>query len=769
MRGSAILAVFTLALGIGAAVAVFSIVDAVLLRPLPYRDPASLAAVWLTSTREGTLSKMFAAHRDYEEIRRLSQSFESISAATWAKSTGRTLTGRGPARDILTIPATASFFSTLGANAAIGRAFQPGDETQGCSLVLAHSFWSSTFASDPAIIGKSLSFQTQTCTVLGVMPPTFGFYPRQTQAWILLGPNFTPGQNDMLVGIFGRLRPGVTTAQAEAELIGIYRALHKEIETRDFQPIVRDLHSEFTTLAGPNLRSTLLLVFASVLLVLLIACLNVANLLLARLSGRQRELAVRATLGASQFRLGAQVLGEGFLLAAWGTALGIGLAAAAIRIFRAISPIELGVQHDIRISLPVLAFSVVLAFATTLFFAGLPAIRAGRVDLVHHLKAAGRGLVHGRQGLARAVIAIEMSLSFVLLIGAVLLLSNALHMRLEPLGYDPDGILATRIGARDDIYQRLLERIPGAALASKLPPNVGGNQTLERQDKPVVKGAEIHDTGGDAVSPEFFNLLRIPLRAGRVFTDADTAASRQVAVINESLAAKYFPDGDPIGRRIRIGGGNMQWLTIVGIVGNTKHTEFMNETRWVETPILYRPMSQEPRPAMQLAVRGYSAQHIQAEIAAADSAIPIGEIEPLTVQLGQKLAYPRFRAVILGFFALSALLLSAVGLYGVVSQLVARRIPEFGVRKAIGAQTGHLLWLVFRQGGAPVVLGLAAGAAFVLASNRLLANLLYGMTPSDPEALTAVSAILLLVALLAMLAPAIRAARIDPLTALRDE
>ena len=784
--GFTAVAVLTLALGIGATTAVFSIVNAVLLRPLPYKDPDRLTAIWIRSTREKALAKLFATYRDYVEFRDHARTLEIIAAATWAKQTGRVLTGRGPSREVLTIPATASFFDMLGVQAAIGRTFQPEDEGRGCSILLAHKFWASTLASDGSVVGQSLTLNQVPCTVVGVMPERFSFYPGQTQAWVLLGPGFHP-EPDMLVGIFARLKPGVTAAQAQSEVRSLYRAIHTEGETRYFEPAVYDLHGEFTFLAGRTLRTTLIVVFAAVLLVLLIACLNVANLLLARLSERHRELAVRAALGSGQGRLILQVLTESLLLSVLGAAFGVAVALGAIRYYRYASPIELTVGADVSVNLPVLLFTAALSIASTVIFGLLPAVRASRVDLAERLKAAGRGSVPGRRGLARTVIAVEMALSFLLLTGAGLLMASAFRMGSEPLGFNPKGVLATRVGlpvsrfpndaARLRAYDHLLERlehlpgVAGAVLASKIPPDAGGNQTLEVQGRGTA--AEVHDVGADAVSPEFFDVLNIPLRRGRAFDMRDREHSQPVAIVNEVLVREYFPHTDPLGRQIRIPGG-MQWLTIVGVVGNLKHTELMNEMSWVETPILYQPLAQAARPAIQVAVRAAGepanlGREIQRQIAEIDPAIPISEVEALTSRLAKKLTYPRFRAMVLAFFALGALLLSAVGLHGVLSQLVAQRTAEFGVRRAVGAQTRDLLWLVARQGGAPVLAGLAAGVCAALAFSRVLANLLYGIQPADPSALAVVSAILLAVAGIAILSPARRAARVDPMIALRDE
>lgn len=647
--GFAAVAVFTLALGIAAATTVFSIVEAVLLRPLPYHDPGRLAAIWLTSTREKSLAKIFATYADFVEFRRHSRTLENVAAATWATRTGRVLTGFGPAREILTIPATAEFFNTLGVTAAIGRTFTATDEGNGCSILLAHNFRTSIGA-DPSIVGKNLTLDQKPCAVLGIMPQRFSFYPAPTQAWILLGPDYQPDRDKMLAGIFTRLKPGVTVAQAQAELRGLYRAIHTQGETREFAPVVYDLHGEFTFLAGRTLRTTLMLVFGAVVLVLLIACLNVANLLLARLSDRRRELAVRAALGSGQGRLVRQVLTEGLLLATLGGSCGMALAYAAIHFFRRVNPIELTAGADVSVNLAVLGFSLVLSIATTLIFALLPALQASRVDLTLDLKTAGRGFVAGRQGLAKMLIALEMALSSMLLIGAVLLLASALRMGSEHLGFEPGNVVTTSVSLpsfhystdtqRTHAYDRLLERlqqIPAAmdiALASNVPPQGGGNQVLEVQGRPLAVDDEIHDVGADAVSPQFFDVLNVVLRRGREFDARDRENSQPVAVINEALSREYFRHADPLGRQVRIAGESMPWLTIVGVVGNLKHTQLMNEMNWIEWPILYRPLAQEPPSSIRIVMRGTGGagsltREIPEQIAAVDTTIPRGRARPL--------------------------------------------------------------------------------------------------------------------------------------------
>ena len=781
--GFTLIAMLTLALGIGAATAVFSIVEAVLLRPLPYQDPGRLVAIWVTSKREGV--KMFANGAAYLAIRGESQTLAGVTTATWAKQTDRLWTDSGPARQVMAIPVSASFFSVLGASPARGRTFLPEDEGRACTLVLSHAFWTARLGADPSAIGRVLTLDQKPCVIAGIMPPEFRFYPRQTEAWILLAPESKTDRDSAQVGIFARLKPGVTISGAQAEVQRIYRDSSPVREFTDLEPVVCDLHGEFTFLAGRTLQTTLLIALAAVLFVLLIACLNVANLMLARLAERQRELAVRAALGCGRYRLARQVLSESLLLASGGAVLGLGLTLATLRAFRALNPIELGVSGDVRLSWLVLAFSAVLTAATTLIFGLLPAFRASGAG--EDLKLAGRGSVYSGQKLARVVIAVQVALSFVLLTGAGLLMSSAFRMGAEPLGFEPKGVLSRSLSLPQSRYPtpqelrlaqaRLLARLestPGLgpiAMASKIPPEVGGNQALEVDGRPALPDA-VHNVGGDAVSPRYFELLRIPLVAGRPFDSRDTERSEPVALINQALARQYFPQQDPLGHRIRIPGGPMPWMTISGVVGNLKHTELMNEMQWVETPILYRPLAQEPRRPVRIVVREAGTQQaaaLQEAISAFDPELPLDGLETVASRISAKLAYPRFRASVLSLFAISALLLSAVGLHGVLSQLVSRRRAEFGLRRAIGAQTGHLLTLVARQGGVPVLAGVTIGLSGALGFSRLLASLLYGTQPADPLVLAVVSFGLILVSGFAILWPARRAASIDPVIALKED
>jgi predicted permease len=482
-----------------------------------------------------------------------------------------------------------------------------------------------------------------------------------------------------------------------------------------------------------------------------------------------------------------QLLTESLVLAMLGTALGLGLALVLIRVFRSINPIELGVSGDVGLNLSAIMFSGLLTAAATLLFGLLPAVRTSRNGASPDLKHSGRGAVRGRNRLASAIIAVQIAVSFVLLTGAGLLLSSALKMGSVPLGFEPEHLVSMRITLPAARYQDqdalrmahilLLQRLEGlaefshVALASKVPPEVGGNQTLEVEGQ-VRPEKEVHNVGGDAVSAAFFDTLSVPLLKGRIFNSQDGSQTQPVAIVNQALAHEYFPNGDVLGRLIRIPGGSMPWLSIIGVVGDLKHTELMNEMQWVETPILYRPLSQEPRRSVSIvarAVGGRWEEVLDRQIADFDAQLPLAKVETVESRIAYAMAYPRFRALVLGLFAISAMLLSAVGLHGVLTQLVSQRTAEFGVRRALGAETRHLISLVAFQGSLPVLAGLAIGVAATQAFSLFFASMLYGVQPTDPSVLAWVSFGLILVSAFATLWPARRATAIDPILALKEE
>lgn len=786
--GFTLIAACTLALGIGANSAVFSVVRGVLLRPLPFEDPHQLVAIWDRGIHEKDLSKLFDSYRDFEEWRRTARSFESVAAATWATG-GRILSGSGPARQVLAIPASAEFFSTLGVNAALGRTFMPSDESNGCSVVLGNTFWRNALGADGSVVGKSLSLDQSQCTVLGVMPPEFAFYPTAADMWMLLNPSFRPKRDQMVVGVFARLKPGVSIEQAQAEVASIHETIHAaDGRERNFTSVVYPLQGEFTWLTNRNLPATLAVLSAAVAFVLLIASVNVAHLLLGRSAVREREMAVRAALGCGRARLIRQLFTEGLLLALLGGALGTFTAFGAVKYFQAVKPIELPVGARVSIDALVLLFTALATLVTAILFALLPAIRASRTDVNESLKAGSRTALRGpAQWVARALITAEVALSLTLLSGAGLLMRSLLSMESAPLGFDPEHLQIASIalpaatysdGAKKlHFYERLLERLqssPGvekAAVTSKLAPYGGGNQILEIEGRVVAPGSELHDTGVQSVSSAYFNTMRLPLRRGRAFDDRDQPNSAAVAIVNEALVRQHFPRTDPIGQRVRIADdkNHNSWMTVVGVCADERHSTLLDEMRWSESPTIYRPLAQEASASMSLVVRSPRNVGLRAAIAYIDPKAPLPAAETMRQRLSKILAYPQFRAVLMSAFAICAVLLAAVGLYGVLAQFVAHRTREFGVRMAIGARVRDIVLMVAWQGGVPVLSGVVLGVVGALATGRLLRSLVYGMLTDDGTNLLVTALVLLAVAAVAMTVPAIRAARVDPMVALRDE
>ncbi len=783
--GFAIVAIVTLALGIGANTAVFSIIDGVLLRPLPYADADRLVLVLDRSVRDPQLTKLFSTYADYKEYLAHSRSFERFAGLSWAQG-GAILTGRGRARGVVANVVTGDFFAMLGATPALGRTFSGDDLRGGCWVVLSNAFWHGTLGGDPRVVGQSLALSDRACTVVGVMPASFEVYPRQTEIWMLLTPDY-PGLSDhqLLVGV-GRLKRGVSVAQAQADLAPLHRAIHSGDTERDLTPELGPMHDLFLFLAGRNLRPTLWILLAAVGAVLLIACANIASLMLGRLASRERELAVRAALGSGRWRIVRQLLAEGLLVAAAAGALGVWAGFGALEYFKHANPIELPIGAHIALNVPVLGFTALLSIATALMFALAPALTISPKDVNLALRATGRGTAQGSGAAARWLIACEIALSVVLLASGAMLIESVLNMGAAPLGFDPAHLLRMNVmlpkdryaapdrqtGFWDELRRRVnaLGGVEGAAVATNPPPYGTGFSRLEVEGRPR---SDAQDTGENMVSPEYFRVLKIGVLRGRVFDDHDRAGTEPVGVINQSLAREYFANRDAIGARVRIAGSNdkqNEWVTVVGVVGDEKRPELMHEMSWHAQPVLYRPIAQSPEGAT-LVVRSSSLEgrSLQEIVSAIDANVPSGEVMTMEAALGSFLQYPRFRAIVIGAFAVLALLLAAVGLYGLVAQFVANRTHEIGIRMAIGARPANVVWLIGRQAGVPVLAGLAAGLLSAAALARYFQALLYGVRGSDPRLLAAVSLTLAVVAALAVVFPAARAVRVDPVATLRNE
>ena len=797
--GFTAVAVLTLALGIGASTVIFSIVHAVLLTPLPYRDSGRLVVIYDRETRATGLSKLMDLYGDFETYRDSSTSFEQIAGMTWVPGSA-TLSGFGPSKEVRQAQATVGFFSLLGMAPKLGRTFEPGDMARGCTVVVAYSLWRDVLGEKRESGGDTIDLDGQSCDVIGVMPEEFAFFPAETQVWTLINSNSNherdPLHSDL--AIYARLKPGVSAAAALADV----RLLHSHANERErhaleTEPLVLPLQGELTWLAGPNLRLSLIILFGAVSALLLIGCGNVANLLIARSFAREREIAIRSALGSGVLRLLRQLLTEGLLLSLSAAGLGACLAAGVLHWFNAAQPVALPPGAVVRINAPVLLFAASVSVVASVVFGFVPAWKATKVDLVEALKANSQSTTSGtgKRTIGKVLIVAEVASSVVLLVGAALLIESAARFAAIPLGFAPNRVVTAAIslppktytadGDRVRIYERIfdqLEALPGTqkfALSSLIPFRaMNGFDALEVEGRQQATGQTIrHDSGRISISPQYFATLGIPLLEGRTFNADDQSHTEPVAIVNEALAKKYFDDEDPIGRHIRsvAAAGRNPWRSIVGVVGTEKRGNPFQEMSWLDTPALFVPVSQEPPSRATLLISsnidpiGFG-NVIQRRVSAIDPSIPVSNFQTIEgLLLKEHLAFPRFRALVVGCFSGFALLLAVVGLYGVLSQLVTQRTHEIGLRMSLGAEAGTILMMVLKEGMVLVGLGVALGAASASAVSRFLASLLYGVKSNDPVTVAAVSFLLVLAALVATLVPARKAMRIDPMVALRCE
>jgi len=794
--GFTAVAVITLALGIGASTAVFSIVDAVLLRALPYKGAERLVAVWCTEIGQpGT--KIFASYRDFEEFKAHNHSFEELAAVTSARA-GEILTWRGSPHEVLAIPASADFFSLLGIPAAEGRTFGPQDIQNGCTVVLAHSFWQTELAAATGIVGSTLTLSGKSCAVVGIMPRSFEFYPKQTPLWTLITPESQLSKEpfDSVVGIFGRLKPGVNIASAETELVELHQRVVKESPTGSWvaqiAPIVRDLREQFTWMAGRNLRTALLMLFGAVEFVLLIACLNVSGLLLGRSTERHKELAVRAALGSGRSRLVRQLFTESMLLAALGTLFGILFAAAGVRYFNSTNLVELPPGNQVTINPHVLGFAIFLTTATGLIFGLLPALRGSQVDLNQVLKQSGRSIIHaGSRRASRLLVVGQVALSMILLAGAGLLIESIIRLASVPLGFRSDHLLTaevalppqtySRSNQRSDLYEKLIAElsvmpsVQGVALCSALPPyNGGGSSELAVAGKTPIKNLDAVNTV--QITSDYFRVLGLPFLQGRGFDSRDREGSQPVAIVNDQMAHRYFSKEDPIGKQIKLGkpDNKIPWLRIIGIVGNEKRTIVYQEMGYIEPALVYLPVSQSAGTSIAVVIRTAGepltlSRLLQGEMSQLDSNVPVYDVRTMTQRYSEFLAHPRFRAILMGILAGLTFLLAAIGIYGVLAQVVSHRTQEIGIRLTLGAVPTQVFGLVLREGMEMVGIGVVIGIMGAFGLTRLISTMLYGVGPTDLFVFIVVTMSLLSVALVACCVPARRAMRVPPMVALRYE
>ena len=790
-------AVLTLTLGLGANTAIFSLVEAGLLRPLPYPRPERLVRVLGQRTApELDAGSGNISAQDFLDFARQSRGFEALGAHGWTGGTV-TLTGRGEPERVPAAQVSSGLLRALGVQPAHGRFFRADEDRPGPPkvAVISHGLWRRRFAADPGIVGAAIQINGVATVVIGVLPAAFRYPEPDTlrssyQPDVLRPIDFDPamnGRSGRFLHAVGRLRAGVARPAAEAELRAIAARLERTWPTEDFGESVR-LASLADDLVG-GARPVFLLLLGAVGCVLLIACANVANLLLARGLTRQPELAVRTALGATPGRLVRLLLAESLALAWAGGLLGTALAAAAIRVLAAWGTGILPHAAGAALDGPVLLFSLALVLVTSCVFGLAPAWHLARPDLGPAWKQGTAGAGGSRQAAAarRALVAAEVALSLVLLIGATLLVESFWRLRRVDPGFSPERVLAVELalplarypeGSESRFYDRLYERaatLPGveAVGGTNILPLAGDYSCdgIRIDERPVPAGQE-PCAEARSVSAGYFRAMRIPLLAGRPFDGRDTAGSAPVIIVNQAMARRFWAGEDPLGKTVtykREGASGPR--RVVGVVGDVRHFGLDSDPR----PELYTPQPQQPsfhgmtvvlraaaRPAAVLA-------GLRRQLAALDPLVPMYRARTLADLLGADVAAPRLRTAILGAFAGLALLLAMIGIYGVLAFVVGRRTREIGIRRALGARDGHLLRLLLGQTMAPALCGIALGLAAALAGTRLLAGLLFGVTATDPAPFIACPLLLAAAALLASWLPSRRAAAIEPRIALQAE
>jgi putative ABC transport system permease protein len=808
-RGFAVVAVLTLAAGIGANTAIFSVIDAVLLRPLPYRNPDRLVRLYETEAAPG---KYPFTGPDFVDWKTQNSTFSDMTLFLWPRDMN--LSGKGPADHVRGVPTEANFFSLLGVNPILGRAWAQGEDQPGKDdvVILGHALWQSRFAGDPKAVGQSLELNARKRTIIGVMPAVFNF-PSQAQLWTPLDMSGRGlGQRGShSFSAIGRLKPGVTVQKAQADVALIAAQLERTFPETNHKvgAVVVPLQED---LIGKS-RDSLVMLLSAVGLVLLIACANIANLLLSRAVARQREMAVRSAMGASRPRLLRQLLTESLMLSLVGGGLGLILGWGLVALLPRIKSFSLPDFNVVQVNGPVLAFTCGLAVVTAVLFGIVPAIQASRTDLHDELKGgAGSSVSPGRRRriASDALVAGEIALSLLLLISAGLLLKDFARIRSIDVGVRPSGLWTGALQLPEMTYrtapqqtafsQRLLEQarqIPGvetASLSDRLPLEGGSNyfvqvrgRASERFSGPLV---ERH-----SVSPDYFRAMGIPLLKGRVFTSADVQLSMKLdarrrlareantrlpaaetnemvyaCVINEAMARYFWPNQDPLGQMFAGGGGDQDgpWRQVIGVVGDVRQ----------------RGLTLPPQPEAHDALYGSSrlflvlhtwvpastvTSAVRSAVARIDSSLPLFRVRTMDEVVADNSRGQKFLSALVGCFAGLGALLAALGICGVLSYVVTQRTREIGIRMSLGASRARVLGEVVREGMLLALAGFVLGIAGAFAAGRVMESLLHEVKPRDPAVFAATAALLAVVTLLACYIPARRAARLDPMRALRYE
>jgi putative ABC transport system permease protein len=790
----------TLTLGIGANAAIFSVADAVMLRPYSY--PHMDRIVVLNETTRGAGQQMSVAWPTFQDWQAQNQSFEHLGIY---RSTVVNLTGGSQPERLSGAVASSALFAAMGVPPVAGRAFGATDDQPAAARValISERLWRARFNGDPALVGRPIVLNNEPHVVVGIMPPAMRFPSRLTDVWLPLGPviaTFPPsrGNHPGLYAV-GRLKPGVTFERAVADMDTVARRI--EAAHPDTNRNVSVAMIPYYEQIVRNIRPTLLVLLGAVAFVLLIGCANLANLMLARAERRQREIAVRTALGAERRRIVQQLLTESLLLAMAGGALGVLLATWIVKLFVASRPVSIPRIDLVAVDGRVIAFAAAISIATGIVFGLVPALRASTPDVLSSLRHAARGAGLAPSRVRSVLVVAEVALALVLLVGAGLMIrSFARLMAIDP-GFNPDGVVTMRLTLPAATYRdvarwtafhdELLRRvaaIPGAAevgINSAVPLEGGGSEAgVAVEGRPLPT----HESPGETTlfqtgSAGYLRAMGIPVVRGRAFAEQDTRAAAPVVIVDDMLARKVFPGEDPIGKRISFefhgagGERNPRWREIVGVVPHVRHYGIASEPPFVQ---LYVPYGQLPiyyenrRPSMALVVRTTLAPEalaaaIRRELAAIDPDIPVYGVQTMKAYLAQNTEQPRLSVVLLAGLAGLALVLALIGIYGVISYSVAQRTPEIGLRMALGATRGDVLRMIVRQAVVLIGAGVASGVAAAIALGSVMRSLLFQVSERDPVTVVAIAVLLAGVGLIASIVPAYRAARVDPLVALRAE
>jgi predicted permease len=793
--GFTAIAVFTLALGIGANTAVFSVVNAVLFRPLPYSDPERLVTIWEESP-ERDMYQMPVSLANLREWENQNQTFEQISAYTF---TNLNFTSAGEPACLLTVRATANLFPLIGATPMLGRPFSAEEDNEGGNrvVVLGNDVWRSRFGSDSTLVGKSLTLNNQSYTVVGVMaqgfqfPVGFGYMGQVLTEPVDLYVPLAASSAETRRGNYsffaiGRLKPGVTIEQARAEMTTIESRLEQQYPDSNTGIGVSLISTHDQTVK--EIRPALLVLLGAVAFLLLIACANIANLMLVRAASRDKEIAIRTALGASRLRVMRLLLTEGLILSLAGGCLGLLLALWGTEALIAFAPDNIPRLNEVGIDVRVFGFTMAVSLITGIVFGLVPAIHAARPDLNEALKEGTRGSMGSVAGkrTRSVLVAVEVALSLVLLIGAGLMIKSFMRLQQMNLGFNPENVLEAGLtlpqsrypegSQKAAFFQQALQRIQtlpgvqsvGATTSLPLTLSLSGSDfRIEGHPDPEAGKEMIITTS--SITPDYFRTLGIPLLKGRDFSDRDKSDAPPAAIINNELARTYFSNEDPLGKRITFDDGQT-WLSIVGVAGDVKQLGLDSNAK----PEVYFPYLQAPSRSMSIVVRAPQdpvslAAGLKNQIQAIDKDLPVDEAKTMQELLAESQAGRRFNMLLLSVFAAVALVLAIVGIYGVMSYTVAQRTHEIGIRVAIGAQARQVFLMVIGEGMLLALIGIGFGLIGAFAVTRLMTSMLFGVEPTDPATFASIAVLLAVVALVACFIPGRKATKVDPLVALRYE